>query len=333
MASHSYVTLALTLAYAAFLIHNNDAYSWLSVLRLSVSTIILSAVFALAYYFLGVHKYLGFFQIQEPAFHLKFLFKTMWVVLLWSLGQSCLQMTLGAAITWPQEGKEYMLWELDPKYQFLPKLTNTSQNLIGAFLVFFTIDFFRYWAHRLGHMGFLYKTFPFAHFQHHNQMFLNPTLSLMSPLAHIAAWATFIPFSFYWLQGWHKACIWASYLVHFSSFTQHLGFDPFPWLTWANYRLFFGILPWIPLYHQYHHTPFIRPGNYGNTSCFFDHFYNTLQPEFVEHMETGRMPAKLWAKIHDDSAKFESMLEAKLRNKNKFDLNAEGKSIFNFEYE
>lgn len=333
MAVHTYLSLALALLYATYMIETNEMYTWKDFFMLILFAIRNVTFGTVIYYFFNIHKLFGFFKIQEPWFHFVFVFKTMWVVVLWGIGQACLQMTLGVSRTWPKIGFPYALWEISPEYQILPELTNTSQKLLAAVFIFYTTDFCRYWAHRMGHMGFLYKTFPFAHFQHHNQMFMNPSLTLVSPLIHIAAWATYIPLTFYWVQGWQIPVLWAVYPIHFVTATQHLGFDPFPWLTWMNYKYFFGALPWIPLYHQYHHTPFIRPGNYGNTTCLFDHVFGTLQTEFVEHVETGKMPSKLWAKIHDDPAKFESILEAKLRNKNKLDLNAEGRSILNFEYE
>ena len=65
-------------------------------------------------------------------------------------------------------------------------ISNILQKfIIEKVVVYLTVDFCRYWAHRIGHWGFFYKTFPFSHFHHHNQMFLQPLVTLISPLGLI----------------------------------------------------------------------------------------------------------------------------------------------------
>ena len=34
---------------------------------------------------------------------------------------------------------------------------------------------------------------------------------------------------------------------------------------------------------------FSEKGNFGNTSVFWDYVFGTLQPESIEHIETGRV--------------------------------------------
>jgi hypothetical protein len=51
-----------------------------------------------------------------------------------------------------------------------------------------------------GHHSFFYKTFPFAHAHHHNQMYINPSTTSMSPLVHLALIMTYLPYVLMWSQ-------------------------------------------------------------------------------------------------------------------------------------
>jgi sterol desaturase/sphingolipid hydroxylase (fatty acid hydroxylase superfamily) len=115
----------------------------------------------------------------------------------------------------------------------------------------------------------------------------------MSPLIHLASIATWIPIVLMGITGLHHASIITFGLSTFPSMTQHLGFDPLPWLTRANHYYFYGALPWIPLYHSYHHNPFIKTGNFGNSTVLFDYLFGTVQPESIYHIENGCMMPKV----------------------------------------
>ena len=139
-------------------------------------------------------------------------------------------------------------WSMPEEYIFI-RSNGPVQDMLWGIVGFYMIDFLRYWVHRIGHYSFFYKTFPFAHHHHHNQMFMDVTVTFISPLIHLALWATYIPYVLLWSQGLEGAVVVMDNIVQFSNVTQHLGFDPFPWLTKLNHKLC-GVIPWVPLYHQ-----------------------------------------------------------------------------------
>jgi hypothetical protein len=143
--------------------------------------------------------------------------------------------------------------------------------------------------------------FGFADAHHHNQLFITPLTTAMSPLIHFASFATFLPVVALGILGLHRSSVIAFSITMLPNLTQHLGFDPLPWLTRANHYYFYGALPWIPLYHSYHHNPFVKTGNFGNTTVLFDYIYGTLQPECIYHIENGCMPEKvsIYLSIHN----------------------------------
>lgn len=145
----------------------------------------------------------------------------------------------------------------------------------------------------------------------------------MSPLVHFASFATFLPVVALGMLGLHKASAIAYGITMLPNVTQHLGFDPFPWLTRANHYYFYGALPWIPLYHSYHHNPFIAAGNFGNTTVLFDYVYGTLQPECIYHIENGEMMEKMKNRFKDEK-QLGKVLDSIYRGgggKNRFDMN------------
>jgi len=113
---------------------------------------------------------------------------------------------------------------------------------------------------------------------------------------------------------------------------QHLGCDPLPWLTKLNHYVCWGALPWIPLYHQYHHIPYVKRGNFGNGTALWDYLFGTLIPESIEHIETGKMPVKIWEKFQDPQ-KLDADIKQKLKDRNRLDYNNNyDSSIFSLRY-
>ena len=173
---------------------------------------------------------------------------------------------------------------------------------------------------------------------HHNQIFVNPLTTIMSPLWHFASLATYTPPFLLGILGLHRAAAISLLICAFPNWTQHLGCDPFPWLTRINHYYFYGALPWIPLYHSYHHNPFIATGNFGNTTVLFDYVYGTLQPESVYHIENGK-PLEKVAKWFQDEEKLDRVLKSMYEGgggKNHMDLNEKGfdfsKEMFSMHY-
>ena len=150
--------------------------------------------------------------------------------------------------------------------------------------------------------------FLFADASHHNQLFVNPLTTFMSPLLHLASWATWIPVFLLGSQGLHRASIITYHITMLPNVTQHLGFDPFPWLTRWNHYYFYGALPWIPLYHAYHHNPFIKTGNFGNTTVLFDYVFNSVQPESIYHIENGHMLEKVRSMVYSSLSRWVNVL-------------------------
>lgn len=125
------------------------------------------------------------------------------------------------------------------------------------------------------------------------------------------------------IMGLHRASIICWSICILPNVTQHLGFDPLPWLTRINHYYFYGALPWIPLYHSYHHNPFIKTGNFGNTTVLFDYIYDTVQPECIYHIENNKPLAKVLERF-EDAEKLEKVLNSMYtagKGKNRPDLN------------
>jgi len=122
-------------------------------------------------------------------------------------------------------------------------------------------------------------------------------------------------------------------ITFFPNWTQHLGCDPFPWLTKFNHLYCYGALPWIPLYHSYHHNPFIPTGNFGNTTVLFDYVFDTVQPESVYHIMHGEPEPKV-ARWFVDEGKLDRVLDGMLNSgeKNAMDLHTEGYDFSSSEF-
>eukprot|EP01031_Cornospumella_fuschlensis_P034850 gene34850-42202_t len=269
--------------------------------------------------FLDIHKRYGPWKCSEPKSHYNFAIKSVWIVGLYAIGNEMIEYVLSIA-----ESKKvvFTLWELADEYKIFSS-KNFGQDIAWAIGCFYFSDFLRYWAHRIGHWAFFYKTFPFSHAHHHNQLFINPLTTIMSPMLHLASWASYLPCFLLGIYGLQRAAIIAWGALVFPSVTQHLGFDPFPWLTRINHYYFCGALPWIPLYHSYHHNPFIKSGNFGNSSVLFDYLFDTVQPESIYHIEHGVPPPELQERFKDQE-KLGKLLHSGFyagKGKNRLDLN------------
>lgn len=276
----------------------------------------------LLWYYLDVHKRLGPWGCSETKSHLTFALKSCWIFALFNLGSTALQVMLGLDIDRTNDQNRIVQWEFNEEYKII-KSNSLGEDIFWGIIGFYCIDFLRYWAHRIGHYAFFYKTFPFSHAHHHNQLFVNPITTGMSPLLHFASIATYTPVMLLGALGLHRASIICWFICVVPNYTQHLGCDPLPWLTWINHYYFFGALPWIPLYHAYHHNPFIKTGNFGNTSVLFDYVFGTLQPECVYHIENGRPLDKVLERFKDPQ-KLDKVINSMYtagKGKNRLDLN------------
>ena len=278
----------------------------------------------MAYYLLDVHKRFGIWKTSEPKSHMVFAMKTVWIVALYKAGYYILARML-------QRSEDDMVFDvpfrftpgqLGPLCVFLaPEQPTMLQNILMSALIFYSLDFWRYWSHRIGHHEFFYRTFPLGHAHHHNQVFINPLTFSVSPLVHIAQWATVIPCAVACFFGWQEASRAAWLLTLFPTLTQHLGCDPLPWLTRINHKYCMGALPWIPLWHSYHHLHIVRSGNYGNSTVLFDYIFGTVTPEVVYHIEHGE-PTPLIKKFFanpDLDTTFQKNLDG--GRKNRLDFN------------
>lgn len=270
------------------------------------------------WYYSGIHEKYGFWKCKEPKSHMIFAIQSSWIVPLMLVGG---QLSLWLFnMDFDRNGTpNIVLWEFGEQHKYF-RSTSTGGDWFWAILFFYITDLTRYWAHRIGHYGFFFKTFPFSHASHHNQMFVNPLSTFMSPLCHLAQVATYFPIMLLGATGLHKSSIICYIITIFPTLTQHLGCDPFPWLTRFNHYYCYGLLPWIPLYHSYHHNPFIKTGNFGNGTAFWDYLFDTVQPESIYHIEHGHPPEKIQERCKDP-VKLEKIFSSMLKGKNRLDMN------------
>ena len=87
MSIYPKLVLSLFVAYALYRVHVSEHHTYVEFMRKILKPAIITGLMAIAYHVLGIHKYFGFFKRQETSFHFMFLLKTLWVVLLWGLGQ------------------------------------------------------------------------------------------------------------------------------------------------------------------------------------------------------------------------------------------------------
>jgi sterol desaturase/sphingolipid hydroxylase (fatty acid hydroxylase superfamily) len=281
------------------------------------------------------HRRWGFFKVSEPPSHFWFAMRNFWIVPTWALGMYWYAAILGIGPdpTYkydPDNHFSHMPWDIVPK-EYKLEVESTAARVFWTVIIFYISDFTRYWAHRLGHMQFFYRTFPMSHAVHHNQVFVHPLLIGSSPFWHFTNFATVTPMVFFWAIGLRHSAVWAALLQIPCNISQHLGSDPFPWVSKASHRYFYGALPWVAVYHQYHHIPWVPRGNFGNTTALWDYVHGTIIPESIEHIETGKVPKHVQDRFN--SLKLNEEFEGKLKNRNVLDYNRQwDSSIFNFRY-
>lgn len=289
------------------------------------------AFFHMLWHQFDVHKKFGIWKTTEPESHYHFTMETMWIVALYAMGKYATEKVLGMygdatyfyttfQLTEEQLGKKLagMLRVEQPERTFV-------EDLYMAFFIFYVLDFFRYWGHRIGHMQPVwYRTFPWAHAHHHNQVFMSPLINFMSPFLHFAALGTYIPCGIFYALGYMRAAKWAWVAQLGPTLLQHAGCDPLPWLSRINHRYFYGALPWINLYHAYHHLHIVKSGNFGNTTVFWDYVFGTVTPECVYHIEHGEAHPRIQKFFEDPTGdKLERHFVKNLYGgrKNRIDLN------------
>jgi sterol desaturase/sphingolipid hydroxylase (fatty acid hydroxylase superfamily) len=251
-------------------------------------------LFFSAYTWLNIHERFGIFKTAEPPIHYQTALKNWKIPLMWGFGITLssyfIRLKLG--------GQPALLFEVPQRYIVLHS-PNLLTDIIYAIVGFYLVDLTDYWAHRLNHRyQILYEKFPFAHFVHHNCIYLNPLVVASSPPVHLAALSGMVMYVLYLSQGLIVSVALLHAVKVASNYLSHLGCDPLPWLSLLNHRVG-GWIPWIPLHHQYHHLPFVRVGNYGNVTCLWDYVFGTVVPECIYHLETGNPTAEVAAKIED----------------------------------
>lgn len=169
----------------------------------------------------------------------------------------------------------------------------TLPNTIWTWLIlFFGVDFFYYWFHRMSHqVNALWA----AHIVHHQSEEYNLTVALRQS----------------WFQGWFS---WVFYLP-----LAFVGFDPIMFLTvsafntlyqfWIHTRLIknMGFLEHIfntPAHHRVHHgsNPKYIDKNHAGTLIIWDKLFGTFQKEEEEVYYGITSPLKswnpVWANVH-----------------------------------
>lgn len=273
---------------------------------------ILYLVFFFLYHRFNLHEKLGFFKTSEPESHYKTSLQNWKFPFLWGVGITISSYLIGLNLhTFPSGQRPHWFFELPEQFIFLHS-PNFKTDVLFAIVGFYLIDLTDYWAHRFNHVKFFYKKFPFSHFVHHNCVYLNPLVVVSSPFVHFAALTGMLMYALLLSQGLVKSVAMIHVVKSFSNFFSHLGFDPLPWLSRINHRVG-GWIPWIPLHHQYHHLPFVKPGNYGNVTCLWDYVFRTVVPESVHHIETGQPLPQIAAKMEQGEQEMRRFLKGKNR--------------------
>lgn len=266
---------------------------------------------SILYHRLDIHRKFGIFQKPEPNIHFRTAMLNWKVPLLWGIGITLMRYMLGM----PDLFDAQLAYIVPEQLVFLHSY-NWQSDLLYSIAGFYTVDFIDYWMHRWHHSSnILFSKFPFAHFVHHNCVYLNPTSVASSPLFHLTALGGFVMHAFLLSQG-----LWKPLLIIFcvrtvSNLTSHLGCDPLPWLSKLNHKVG-GWIPWIPLHHQYHHLPYVKDGNYGNFTCLWDYVFGTVIPESVYHIENS----KPLPKVMDRMERGDEVMTKFLKGKTAFNI-------------
>mmetsp|Transcript_38182 Transcript_38182/g.44474 ORF Transcript_38182/g.44474 Transcript_38182/m.44474 type:complete len:390 (+) Transcript_38182:142-1311(+) len=294
-------------------------------LKECIKRMVVCALVHSIWYYTDFHKHIGVWKTSEPRTHFIFTLKTMWIVFLYMLGKYatekflCIKATTLEFIVLYQITEEHIGERLASLLR-CGENNSTMKDALLAVIIFYLLDLGRYVGHRIGHAESVwYRKFPWAHAHHHNQVFMDPLLNFMSPYVHFAAIGTYVPCGVFAAFGYERAARWAWVASIFPTLTQHMGADPLPWLTRINHYYFYGALPWISLYHSYHHLHIVKSGNFGNTSCLWDYVFGTVTPESIYHIEHGE-PTPRIKKFFADADKLERHFVKNLANKNRIDL-------------
>lgn len=291
----------------------------------SVKRMIACVICHSIWYYTDIHKRFGVWKTSEPRTHFVFTLKTMWIVFLYMLGKYATEKLLWIKATTFEFMVLFQITEehIGPRLASLircPENNPVWKDALLAVIIFYLLDLGRYLGHRIGHAEAVwYRRFPWAHAHHHNQVFMDPLLNFMSPYVHFAAIGTYVPCAFFAMFGYERASLWAWIASIFPTLTQHMGMDPLPWLTRINHYYCYGALPWISLYHSYHHLHIVKSGNFGNTTCLWDYVFGTVTPESIYHIEHGE-PTPRIKKFFADQEKLERHFVKNLHNKNRIDL-------------
>jgi len=273
----------------------------------------LLAVLAIfAFHYFDVHRRWGIFKAGEPESHYWTSMRNWKHPFLWGVGLTVLYFMLtldGESVRFG--GHPQLLTQLPDAFIFLhsPSIwTDLAYALIG----FYIVDLVDYLAHRFNHFHpVLYNRFPFAHFVHHNVVYVNPMSLAVSPFVHFASITGFTMYVILLSQG----LLLPMFLIHVlkvaANMLSHLGCDPFPWLSRLNFRVG-GWIPWIPLHHQYHHVPSIK-GNFGNLTSLWDHVFGTLAPEYVTHVTTGKPDPRIERMMSNHNGSIDRLMAGKTR--------------------
>lgn len=259
-----------------------------------------------------IHERFGIFKAAEPESHYWTSLRNWKVPFLWGFGLSFLWFLLqldGYTLDVGQHPKP--LLALPDRFVFLHS-PNYLTDLLYTIVGFYLIDLTDWSAHRFNHSApFLYNKFPFGHFVHHNNIFINPYVVASSPVIHFTSITAFTMYAILLSQGLLLPVFVIHHVKILANMMSHLGCDPLPGLTKLNYRVG-GWIPWIPVHHQYHHVPGVK-GNFGNLTSLWDHVFGTLSPEYKHHMETGFPKERVVSVMTNKNGAIDRMMRGKTR--------------------
>jgi hypothetical protein len=256
-------------------------------------------ILCLVYYALDIHRRFGILRRSQPRVHLIASLRGAWVPFVWGLGLTVSTKVLGVDPSQLRMTDSPLISLTLPEPWVFVYSPNIYTHVLFAVIGFYLVDLADWSAHWINHrFAVLYKKFPVGHFVHHNQVFVHPLVVFYSPLVHLAQLSGLLVYLLMLSQGLAVSVFLLHVVKVSSNFSSHLGVDPLPWLTRLNHRVG-GWLPWIPVHHQYHHLPFVKPGNYGNVTCLWDYVFGTLIPESVYHIEHGHPAPEVLAHLDD----------------------------------
>lgn len=288
-------------------------------LQVGWSAVVSGAKFTLMYlalvvmfHVLKIHKRFGFFRTEEPVSHFKTSLLNWKVPFMWGVGVAlaCWMLQIDPESV-QAANTPSLMFTLPDDYIFLNS-PNIWTHVLWAILGFYLIDLTDWTAHWINHQyPSLYSKFPFAHFVHHNMVFINPFTIFSSPLVHFAQLTGLCMYVLLLSQGLWQSVLMIHSVKVISNAVSHLGFDPLPWLSRLNHRVG-GWIPWIPLHHQYHHIPGMY-GNYGNITCLWDYVFGTVTPQCIPHLESGKALPEIAKLMANENGEIDEFMKGKTR--------------------